>query len=105
MAGLEDESHVAMMREHYRAKRDVLAATFQELGFDDCAPDATIHYWQRLPDGMDAQEFAERLLAPEIAVVCTPGPWVSDECADGSNPGESSSFRDLSRIGSISGSP
>jgi LL-diaminopimelate aminotransferase len=87
VAGLQDEEHVAGMREHYRAKRDVLAATFAKLGFDDCAPEATIHYWQRLPDGMDAEEFAQRLLAPEIAVVCTPGPWVSDVCADGSNPG------------------
>jgi LL-diaminopimelate aminotransferase len=31
--------------------------------------------------------FAERLLDPEIAVVCTPGPWVSEECEGGIRPG------------------
>ena len=49
---------------------------------------AMIHYWQKLPDGIDALEFATKMLDPSIAVVCTPGPWISDVCADGSNPGE-----------------
>lgn len=88
VAGLEDETHVAGMRAHYREKRDLLAAAFSDLGFDDCAPGATIHYWQRLPDGLDAVEFAQRLLAPEIAVVCTPGPWLAEECPGGAKPGE-----------------
>jgi len=87
-AALEDESHVIEARAGYKAKRDLLQACFKELGFDDCAPAATIHYWQKLPDGVDALEFAKKLLVPEIAVVCTPGPWISDVCADGSNPGE-----------------
>ena len=86
-AALGNEQHVVEARAGYHAKRDTLAACFQELGFDDCAPDATIHYWQKLPHGVDAIEFAKKLLDPEIAVVCTPGPWISDECADGSNPG------------------
>jgi LL-diaminopimelate aminotransferase len=88
VAALEDEQHVEEARAGYKAKRDVLRACFNELGFDDCAPAATIHYWQRLPDGVDALAFAKKLLDPSIAVVCTPGPWISDECADGSNPGE-----------------
>jgi LL-diaminopimelate aminotransferase len=87
IAALEDESHVEEMRADYAAKRNMLAGCFRELGFEDCAPDSSIHYWQRLPDGVDALEFATKLLDPEIAVVCTPGPWVSDECADGTNPG------------------
>jgi LL-diaminopimelate aminotransferase len=87
IAGLEDESHVAGMRAHYREKRDLLAATFADLGFDDCAPDATIHYWQRLPEHLDAVEFAQRLLDPQIAVVCTPGPWLAEACAGGTLPG------------------
>jgi LL-diaminopimelate aminotransferase len=86
--GLEDESHVEEFRKDYRAKRDLLNGALSELGFEDCAPEATIHYWQKLPDGLDAVDFATRLLDPEIAVVCTPGPWISDECADGENPGD-----------------
>ncbi len=88
IAGLEDETHVAEMRADYKSKRDLLAETFASLGFESCAPDATIHYWQRLPAGLDSVAFAERLLDPSIAVVCTPGPWVSDDCADGSRPGD-----------------
>jgi LL-diaminopimelate aminotransferase len=88
VTALADEAHVAEMRTDYGAKRDLLAETFRALGFPDCAPQATIHYWQRLPDGVDAVSFAEGLLDPAIAVVCTPGPWVGDACPDGSNPGE-----------------
>ena len=36
---------------------------------------------------MSGVEFAQRLLVPEIAVVCTPGEWLSDAVADGTNPG------------------
>jgi LL-diaminopimelate aminotransferase len=88
IAALKDESHVVEMRADYRAKRDLLAETFAELGFEASAPEATIHYWQRLPEGLGAVTFAERLLDPAIAVVCTPGPWVSDVCADGTRPGD-----------------
>ena len=88
VAALEDETHVEEMRADYAAKREMLRAMFAELGLEDCAPDSSIHYWQRLPDGVDALAFAQKLLHPDIAVVCTPGPWVSDVCADGSNPGE-----------------
>jgi len=85
IVALEDETHVAAMRADYKTKRDLLAAAFAELGFEDCAPDATIHYWQRVPG--DAIEFAERLLAPDIAIVGTPGPWLAEECADSTRPG------------------
>ncbi len=87
-AALADEAHVEAMRADYREKRDLLADTFVALGLDDCRPDATIHLWQRLPDGTDAIEFAARLLDPQIAVIATPGPWLSDECPDGTNPGQ-----------------
>ncbi|MDH3592332.1 MAG: hypothetical protein OER88_10665, partial [Planctomycetota bacterium] len=55
--------------------------------FADCAPQATIHYWQRLPAGVDAIEFAQKLLDPSIAVVCTPGPWLADEDRNGVHAG------------------
>ncbi|MEE8106215.1 MAG: aminotransferase class I/II-fold pyridoxal phosphate-dependent enzyme [Planctomycetota bacterium] len=88
IAALEDEAHVVEARNDYRTKRDLLAETFVALGLDDCRPDATIHFWQRLPKNMDAIEFATRLLDPNIGVVATPGPWVSDACPNGLNPGE-----------------
>jgi len=87
IAGLGDEEHVNWMREDYQRKRDLLAAAFADLGFDDCAPEATIHYWQRLPEGLDAVEFAQRLLDESIAVVCTPGPWLAEDCR-GFDPGQ-----------------
>ncbi len=88
VVALEDETHVEQMRADYSQKRDLLAAAFEQLGFDDCAPDATIHYWQRLPDGTDSAAFAESLLHPDVAVVCTPGPWIAEECEGGVHPGE-----------------
>jgi len=87
IAALADETHVETMRAQYREKRDLLAAAFRDLGFEDCAPEATIHYWQRLPEGLDPVAFAERLLDPAIAVVCTPGPWIAEECPGGVRPG------------------
>ncbi|HQC50568.1 MAG TPA: succinyldiaminopimelate transaminase, partial [bacterium] len=49
-------------------------------------------------DGFSSVEFAERLLDPKIAIVVTPGSWVSDE-AHGVNPGEG--FVRLSLVPSI----
>jgi LL-diaminopimelate aminotransferase len=87
ISGLADDTHVGEMCADYEAKRDLLAQAFRDLGLEDCAPQGTIHYWQRLPDGVDPVAFAQRLLAPEIAVVCTPGPWIADECPGGIKPG------------------
>ncbi len=87
-AALADEEHVRGFREAYRGRRDALCAGLRNAGLDDCTPPATLYVWQRVPAGMSSVQFAERLLAPEVAVVTTPGPWISDELADGSNPGE-----------------
>lgn len=56
-------------------------------GLPDCTPAATLYVWQKVPAGMSGVEFAQRLLDPAVAVVCTPGEWLSDAVADGSNPG------------------
>jgi LL-diaminopimelate aminotransferase len=37
---------------------------------------------------MSSEEFARRLLEPEVALVATPGTWLSERVADGTNPGE-----------------
>ncbi|MDP7033993.1 MAG: aminotransferase class I/II-fold pyridoxal phosphate-dependent enzyme [Planctomycetota bacterium] len=88
IAALGDEEHVDSMRNEYREKRDLFCGALVEAGLPDCTPDSTIYVWQRVPGGMDAVDFATRLLDPEVAIVCTPGPWISDVVADGSNPGD-----------------
>ena len=88
IAALSDERHVAQMREEYRQKRDILVEALTSIGLPDCTPDATIYLWQRVPKGMTSVEFATKLLAPEVAIVTTPGSWLSEKAADGVNPGE-----------------
>ncbi len=88
IAALSDEKHVAAMREEYRRKRDILVAALTSIGLPDCTPEATIYMWQRVPKGMTSVEFATKLLAPEVAIVTTPGSWLSEKTADGLNPGE-----------------
>jgi LL-diaminopimelate aminotransferase len=86
-AALGDEAHVAAFREEYRAKRDVLGAGLRAAGLEDCTPAATLYVWQRAPAGMSGVDFAGRLLEEDVAVVTTPGEWISDPTADGRNPG------------------
>ena len=86
-AALSDEKHVEALRSLYREKRDIIVDGFVKAGLSECRPDATLYIWQRVPKGVSSVEFAEMLLDPEIAVVSTPGNWISVE-ADGENPGE-----------------
>lgn len=88
VAGLQDEKHVEQSREEYKKKRDILVEGLVAAGLPNCAPEATIYLWQRVPKGMTSVDFATRLLDPEIAIVTTPGAWLSDKTQDGLNPGE-----------------
>jgi LL-diaminopimelate aminotransferase len=88
VAALADEAHVAAMRAEYRRRRDALCSGLARAGLERCAPEGTIYVWQRLPRGVTAAAFAKHLLRPEIAIVCTPGSWISQAMPDGSNPGE-----------------
>ncbi len=87
-AALGDEAHVEAMRSEVRARRDVLCAALKGLGLPDCTPPATLYVWQRVPLGMTSVEFSKRLLDPAVALVTTPGSWISDPLPDGTNPGE-----------------
>lgn len=87
VTALEDESHVEAFRNAYREKRDVLVAGLEAAGLERCAPEATLYVWQRAPAGMSGIDLAARLLDKEVAVVATPGEWISDEIHDGTNPG------------------
>ncbi|HHT9120779.1 MAG TPA: aminotransferase class I/II-fold pyridoxal phosphate-dependent enzyme [Candidatus Hypogeohydataceae bacterium YC41] len=88
IAALKDENHVQQMREEYRAKRDILVKALASIGLPDCTPEATLYLWQRVPEGMASVDFAKRLLDPKIAIVVTPGAWISDKTETGLNPGE-----------------
>lgn len=87
IAALEDETHVDAFRATYEQKRDIMVDALRRAGLEDCAPPATLYIWQKTPAGMSGVDFAGRLLEKDVAVVCTPGEWISDVVADGSNPG------------------
>ena len=87
IAALEDEAHVADMREQTGRKRDLLADALVAARLPDCRPESTLYHWQRVPDHMTSVDFATRLLEPDLAIVCTPGTWISNEDTTGHNPG------------------
>lgn len=65
------EGIVGPMREAYRARRNFLAGSLRELGFDCPTPGGAFYLFPRVPDlGMDSREFALRLLREQqVAVV------------------------------------
>lgn len=85
---LRDEKHVEQSIAEYREKRDILCEAFENVGLEVRKPPSTFYLWQKVPKGTTSEEFAKKLLAPEIAVVGTPGSWISDKTSDGLNPGE-----------------
>ncbi|PIR26291.1 MAG: LL-diaminopimelate aminotransferase [Deltaproteobacteria bacterium CG_4_10_14_0_2_um_filter_43_8] len=87
IAALSDEKHVEELRALYRTKRDIIVEAFVDAGLPECKPEATLYMWQPVPKGMTSVEFAQKLLDPNIAMVTTPGNWVSSEVR-GVNPGE-----------------
>ncbi len=88
IAALSDETHVAEARDRYRAKGDLMVKALTEAGLPECRPEGTLYLWQRTPEGMTSTDLALRLLDPAVAVVATPGEWISVPGADGVNPGE-----------------
>ena len=84
---LSDETHVKTMNERYREKRDILLSALKKMGLPIQIPSATFYIWQKVPRGETSISWAKKLLANNIAIVTTPGEWISDEC-DGINPGK-----------------
>ncbi|MCK5558888.1 MAG: aminotransferase class I/II-fold pyridoxal phosphate-dependent enzyme, partial [Candidatus Hydrogenedentes bacterium] len=84
---LGDERHVARMRAQYKKKRDIMAKALVKAGLPECLPEAAIYIWQRVPEGMTSVDFAKKLLQKDIAVVTTPGEWISESTVSGLNPG------------------
>lgn len=87
VAALKDEKHVEKMRNDYKKKRDILVEALVSVGLEDCTPDATLYVWQKVPKKYDVVSFAKRLLQKDIAIVSTPGSWISNN-VNGLNPGE-----------------
>lgn len=87
-AALGDEEHVAGMREEYRRKRDILVEALVSAGLPECRPESTLYVWQETPPGVEDVALAKALLSPEVAVVTTPGTWISEPTSSGENPGE-----------------
>jgi LL-diaminopimelate aminotransferase len=88
IAAISDEKHAKEMRTEYKKKRDIMLDAFKEAGWVCPKRDATYYMWLKTPSGMDGVEFAKKLLLPELALVVTPGAWISDPDKDNVNPGE-----------------
>lgn len=87
IAALGDEEHVKIQRRLYRQRAEVLTQTFRKIGLPSARPQAgknnlggAFYLWQKVPQGLTSAEFAQKLLDPKIAIVVTPGSWISDEC-------------------------
>lgn len=87
IAALSDEKHVEYMRRQYKIKRDIIIKALKGIGLKDCTPKATLYIWQKIPDKISSVEFAKKLLYEDIAIVTTPGSWLSTKF-NGLNPGE-----------------
>ncbi len=87
IAALSDEKHVVEMRKEYAIKRDLMIDAFNHIDLPNCRPKATLYIWQKVPEKYTSVEFAKKLLDPSVAVVTTPGSWLSND-VDGFNPGE-----------------
>ena len=87
IAALRDEKHVDTTRKEYKEKMDVMIYALNEIGLETRYPKATFYIWQKTPAGMSSLDFAKKLLQDKIAIVTTPGAWISKE-VDGENPGE-----------------
>lgn len=88
IAALEDETHAEQMRNEYKEKKTLLLEAFLEAGFEECKSEATFYLWLKTREGINSVEFAKQLLDKELAIVVTPGAWISDVDKDGFNPGD-----------------
>jgi succinyldiaminopimelate transaminase len=67
----DDEEHVVRTRERYRRKRELLIPVLERKGYRIAGSAATMYLWIELPDGVESDDFALRLL--ERGVVVSPG--------------------------------
>ncbi len=80
IAALSDEKHVKKSRIKYQEKRDILIKALSSLGLKTEKPESTFYIWQEVPSGETSLSFAKKLLHENIAIVITPGEWISEIC-------------------------
>lgn len=88
IAALNDETHADEMRKEYKEKREIMIEAFNSVGLTECKSEATFYLWLKTPKGLKSVEFAKNLLSKELAIVVTPGSWISDIDENGFNPGD-----------------
>jgi len=88
IAALNDEAHAKLMRNEYEEKRNIMLEAFKEASWPTCKSEATFYLWLKTPFSMNSLDFAKELLLKELAIVVTPGAWISDLDKDGFNPGD-----------------
>ncbi|MBI2638904.1 aminotransferase class I/II-fold pyridoxal phosphate-dependent enzyme [Candidatus Peregrinibacteria bacterium] len=88
IAALNDDRHSEEMRQKYNRRRELIFEGLRKIGLRVLEPEGTFYIWQRVPDGYDSISFAKRLLEKDCAIAVTPGEWISDTIADGTNPGK-----------------
>ncbi|MEA2037972.1 MAG: aminotransferase class I/II-fold pyridoxal phosphate-dependent enzyme [Nanoarchaeota archaeon] len=86
-AALLDETHVEQFRQDYKQKRDMMVSALTSVGLENCSPKAAMYIWQKVPSSMSSVDFAKKLLDKDVAIVTTPGNWISNE-VDNLNPGD-----------------
>ena len=67
----DDQTHVDVIRERFKSRRNVVVEGLRELGFTVSAAPATIYVWAALPGGESSEEFVSRCI--EAGVVLLPG--------------------------------
>jgi LL-diaminopimelate aminotransferase len=88
IAALKDETHALQMRNEYKEKREIMLDAFNSVGLTECKSEATFYLWLKTPKSINSLDFAKQLLSKELAIVVTPGAWISDIDSDGFNPGD-----------------
>lgn len=87
IAALADTEAQDALRASYRQKTAVLQEALDEKGFPHVEAKGTIYIWQKALAGHDGLSLASRLLEPDLGIVVTPGPAVTEE-QHGINPGK-----------------
>lgn len=71
-----DDAHVAVRRQAFAAKRELLVTGLETRGLRVQPADAGLYLWARLPAGEDADAYATRCL--EAGIVISPGGFFGD---------------------------
>lgn len=81
-----DTNFTDYMVSEYKKRKDVLLNALREIGFDVREPDAAFYIWQKLPESVNALDFANALL--DLGIVVTPGEFLAQEVEGHGNLGK-----------------